>query len=263
VGGGTRHAYRAPNVPDPGTPRTWICGAVVLERNGLRSELPSGQIRTLFAYLAADRHQAHAREQLIDVLWPDDPPAGADGNLSVLLSRIRKHVGDDVIDGRSELRFALPFDAWVDIEAAREALDRATGFLAAGDPRSALPASHVAAMVTGRPFLPGAHGPWVDTTRTRLEEMFARAHECSAEAGIGIGGGELPTAERSAHALMDHAPYRESGYRFAMQCLAARGNYAEALTVYERCRQVLHDDLGVDPGPEIQALYLEVLRAAG
>ena len=93
--------------------------------------------------------------------------------------------------------------------------------------------------------------------------MFARAHECSAEAGIEIGGGELPTAERSAHALMDRAPYRESGYRFAMQCLAARGNHAEALTVYERCRQVLRDELGVDPGPELQALHVEVLRAAG
>jgi len=235
----------------------------VLERNGRRSELPAGQTRTLFAYLAADRHQAHAREQLIDLLWPNDPPAGADGNLSVLLSRIRKQVGDDVIEGRSELRFALPFDAWIDVEVARESLDRATGCLAAGDPRSALPASHVAAVITGRTFLPGAHGPWVDTMRTRLEEMFARAHECSAEAGIQIGAGELPTAERSAHALMDRAPYRESGYRFAMQCLAERGNYAEALTVYEHCRQLLHDDLGVDPGPELQSLHLEVLRAAG
>jgi len=225
--------------------------------------MPAGQTRTLFAYLVADRHQAHAREQLIDVLWPEDPPAGADGNLSVLLSRIRKQVGDDVIDGRSELRFALPFDAWIDIEAAREALDRATGCLAAGDARSALPASHVAAVITGRTFLTGAHGPWVDAMRTRLEEMFARAHECSAEAGIQIGGGELATAERSAHALMDRAPYRESGYRFAMQCLAARGNHAEALTVYARCQRLLHDDLGVDPGPEIRALHLEVLRAAG
>jgi len=220
-------------------------------------------MRTLFAYLAADRHQAHAREQLIDVLWPDAAPVGADGNLSALLSRLRKQVGDDVIEGRSELRLALPFDAWIDIEAAREGLDRATGCLAAGDPVSALPASHVTAVIAGRQFLPGAHGPWVDAMRTRLGEMFARAHECSAEAGIEIGGGELPTAERSAHALMDHAPYRESGYRCAMQCLAARGNHAEALTVYERCRQVLRDELGVDPGPELQALHVEVLRAAG
>ena len=75
--------------------------------------------------------------------------------------------------------------------------------------------------------------------------------------------GSFPTAERSAIALMDRAPYRETGYLYAMRSLAARGNHAEALTVYERCRTVLGEGLGVDPGPELQALYMEVLRAAG
>jgi len=220
-------------------------------------------MRTLFAFLAADRHHAHAREQLIDVVWPEDPPPGADGNLSALLSRLRKLLGDTAIEGRAELRLAFPFETWVDLEAAREGLDRATGCLAAGDARAALPASHVTAVIAARQFLPGTHGPWVDAMRTRLDEMFARAHECSAEAALLIGGGELPTAERSALALMDRAPYRETGYLYAMRCLAARGNYAEALTVYERCRTVLREELGVDPGPELQALYSEVLRAAG
>jgi DNA-binding SARP family transcriptional activator len=243
--------------------RVWICGAVVLERGPARVEIPPGQARTLFAFLAADRHHAHAREELIDVLWPADPPSAADGNLSALLSRLRKLVGDGAIVGRSELQLAVPFDTWIDLEAAREALDRATGSLAAGDPTAALPASHVAAVISARPFLPGTHGPWVDGTRSRLDEMLARAHECSAEAALLVGGGEIPTAERSALALMDRAPYRESGYRYAMRCLAARGNYAEALSVYERCRAVLRDELGVDPGPELQELHLEILRAAG
>ena len=256
-------AYRPPIVPDAEVPRAWICGSVVLERAGRRTELPTGQLRTLFAFLAADRHHAHAREELIDVLWPEDPPEAADGSLSALLSRLRRAVGDEVIIGRSELRLALPFDAWVDFEVAREALDRATGSLAAGDAMVALPASHVAAVIASRPFLTGLHGRWPDGMRTRLEEMFLRAHECSAEAGLRVAGGELATAERSAQMLMERAPYRESGYRFAMAALAARGNHAEALTVYERCRETLRDELGVDPGPEIQALYVEVLRAAG
>jgi DNA-binding SARP family transcriptional activator len=219
-------------------------------------------MRTSFAFLAADRHHAHSREELIDVLWPEAPPAGVEGNLSALLSRLRKLVGEGTIEGRAELRLAFPFETWVDVEAAREALDRATGCLAAGDAQAALPASHVTAAIAARPFLAGTHGPWVDAMRTRLGEMFARAHECSAEAALQIGGGELPTAERSALALMDRAPYRETGYLYAMRCLVARGNYAEALTVYERCRTVLRDELGVDPGPELQELHVEVLRAA-
>ena len=97
-------------------------------------------MRTLFAFLAADRHHAHSREELIDVLWPEDPPPGADGNLSALLSRLRKLVGETAIDGRAELRLAFPFDAWVDLEVARgpRPRDRMYG---GGDAKAALPAA--------------------------------------------------------------------------------------------------------------------------
>jgi SARP family transcriptional regulator, regulator of embCAB operon len=247
----------------PDRPRLWICGEVIAELGGKRIVIPSGQLRTLVAALAFDRHDAHPREQLIDVLWPFDPPANADGNLSALISRLRKLIGDAAIVGRSEIRLDLPFDAWIDVEAAREALDRATGQLASGDPVSALPASHVAAVIAGRPFLAGTHGPWVDAKRVWLDDVFAQAHECSAECSLRIGDAELATAERSARALMERSPYRESGYRYAMRSLVIRGNHAEALAVYERCRTVLREELGADPGPELQALYLEVLQAAG
>jgi DNA-binding SARP family transcriptional activator len=188
---------------------------------------------------------------------------GADGNLSAILSRLRKVVGEDLIGGRSEIQLALPFEAWVDLEVATEALDRATGSLAADDPTAALPASHVAMLIAGRDFLPGANGPWVDSMRHRLEEMFLRAHECSAEASLRQGRSEWDTAERSARILIDRSPLRESGYRFLMECLAARGNHAEALRVYASCREVLRDELGVDPGPELQELHGRLMRAAG
>jgi DNA-binding SARP family transcriptional activator len=243
--------------------RVWICGAVVVERPGRRIEIPAGQTRTLFAYLAADRHRAASRSELVDVLWPDETPTGADGNLSALLSRLRKAVGEDLIAGRSELQLLLPFETWVDLEVATEALDRATGCLAADDAKAALPASHVAALITGRNFLPGASGPWVDSMRHRLDEMFLRAHECSAEASLRQGRSERDTAERSARILIERSPLRESGYRFLMECLAARGNHAEALRVFASCRDILRDELGVDPGPELQELHARLLRAAG
>jgi SARP family transcriptional regulator, regulator of embCAB operon len=81
------------------------------------------------------------------------------------------------------------------------------------------------------------------------------------EAGLGMGGGEADAAERSGRRLVELAPYRESGHRLLMDALAARGNVAEALLVYEALRERLRDDLGVVPGPETRAAYERLVRS--
>ena len=54
-------------------------------------------------------------------------------------------------------------------------------------------------------------------------------------------------------------PYRESSHRLLIAAHAAGGNRAEALRAYERCRRLLSEDLGVDPAPETESLYLTLL----
>jgi SARP family transcriptional regulator, regulator of embCAB operon len=80
-----------------------------------------------------------------------------------------------------------------------------------------------------------------------------------ARACLGIGGAELDTAERSARTLIERAPYREPGHRLLMETLAARGNDAEALVVYEHLRARLREDLGASPSRETQALHRRLL----
>jgi DNA-binding SARP family transcriptional activator len=55
------------------------------------------------------------------------------------------------------------------------------------------------------------------------------------------------------------APYRESGHRLLMETLAARGNTAEALLVYEELRRRLRDELGAAPSAQTQALHRQLL----
>jgi SARP family transcriptional regulator, regulator of embCAB operon len=74
-----------------------------------------------------------------------------------------------------------------------------------------------------------------------------------------IGGGELDTAERSARSLVRQAPFRESGYRYLMEVLAARDNRADALQVYDRLRTLLRDELGAAPSPARQQLHRALL----
>ena len=59
---------------------------------------------------------------------------------------------------------------------------------------------------------------------------------------------------------MKMVPFRESGHRLLMRSLAAEGNTAEALRVYEHLRCLLRDELGVTPSPPTQELHQELLQ---
>ena len=65
---------------------------------------------------------------------------------------------------------------------------------------------------------------------------------------------------RAAEAAIALTPFRERTYQLLMRVHAAAGNPAEALRVYDRCRRLLVEELGVQPAPEIAALYLALLR---
>jgi DNA-binding SARP family transcriptional activator len=80
-----------------------------------------------------------------------------------------------------------------------------------------------------------------------------------AAAGLGLGASELDAALRSGRALIELAPLRENGYRLLMQALAARGDSAEALVVYDILRGRLREELGVAASPVTQAIYRRLL----
>jgi DNA-binding SARP family transcriptional activator len=235
--------------------RIQLCGRLSAEVDGQRieSELPGRQGRLLFAFLVANRLRPARRDELIDALWPD----WRDGGLSPLLSKLRRLVE---IEGRSELRLVLPAEAWVDLEAASEALHRAEAATARGDSTAAWAPARVAQHIARRDFLAGESAPWIDELRRRLEGIYLRSLELVAEASLQIGGGEIDTAERAARTLVREQPFRENGWRLLMQALNARGNRAEALTTYDELRTLLRDELGSAPSTATKDLHRQLLR---
>jgi DNA-binding SARP family transcriptional activator len=164
------------------------------------------------------------------------------------------------VDGRSTIRLCLR-NAWVDLEAAAEAIHRSESSVAQRDwPRAWGPAL-TALLVAERDFLPGEDAPWIDEIRHQLTELRLRALECYAAAGLGLGGTELAAAVRAGRQLTRLAPLRESGYRYLMQALATQGNLAEALGVYGQLSKCLRDQLGVSPSPATRELHQRLLAA--
>jgi DNA-binding SARP family transcriptional activator/class 3 adenylate cyclase len=241
--------------------RIQLCGRVVVELDGRRieNELPGRQGRLLFAFLALNRRRPVARDELAAALWSEGAPGGADSSLSALLSKLRRLLGHELLDGRSSVQLQLPARSWVDLEAALEAIHRAESAVRGTDWPAAWSAARVALHIARRPFLAGDEAPWIEDMRRQLSDVYVRALEATAAAGLAIGGTELDTAERSARGLIKEAPYRESGYRLLMEALARRDNVAEALRVYEDLRQKLRDDLGASPSAGTQKLHRTLL----
>ncbi len=236
--------------------RVQLCGPLVVEFDGrlVTQALPGRMGRALVGFLAAHRRRAHARDELIEALWPEGAPAGAGAKLSALLSGTRRALGAEFVSGRSEVRLALPRDAYVDLEVAEEAIHRAQSSVDRGEWERAWGPSQVALFVARRGFLPEVDAPWAATWRQRVGEIRLSSLECLAASSLGLQRSEFATGEKAARELVAAAPLRERGHVLLMRTLAARGNTAEALLAYEHLQTVLDEELGTAPGPEPRAL---------
>jgi DNA-binding SARP family transcriptional activator len=176
-----------------------------------------------FAYPTLHRLGALSRRDLVNAIWGDDPPAAPEAALGALLSRLRRALAPIPVGAA---RLSLPDDAWVDLEAAREAAHRAESAMVRGGPGRAWGAAQITLFTARRGFLPGDDLPWIADVRRELDALYLRALEAYAGASLRVGGTELATAERSAQELVARAPFSESGYRVLMEALAQRGNVA-------------------------------------
>jgi DNA-binding SARP family transcriptional activator len=240
----------------------------VLEANGARLEVREfggRKLRLLLAVLVLERHRPMHRDEIADVLWPGNLPVTWAPALRGLVSRVRMLLiaaeGPAVgavsqAFGSYQLELVPPVD--VDVESASSEVERAERALGAGEYADACAAAVAAASIARRPFLAGEDGRWVERQRLLLHSLHTRALHVLGEGRLGRG--QLERALSAASEAIRVAPFNDAGHRQLMRAHAAAGNWAEALRDYERYRVLLAEELGVDPSPDTQSLYLELLR---
>jgi DNA-binding SARP family transcriptional activator len=224
------------------------------------------QGRRALAYLACCRDRPVPRSELARIIWPDEAPPAWESALSALISRLRrllehadlKRFGVALSSGFGQDQLHTPAETWVDLEAAAAAIDEAEGALRAGDPLRAFGFAGVTYAIAPRPFLSGDDGAWVESQRRTLDRQFLRALECLAK--IWLATGEPILAIECATRALAIDPFRETSHQLLMTAHAATGNRGEAIRSYHRLRDLLVEELGVDPTRETEALYLELLR---
>jgi DNA-binding SARP family transcriptional activator len=214
--------------------------------------------------LAADRDRALSPDEMAEQLWGERPPRSWDTALRAIVSKLRSALGDvglapDAIGhALGCYQLLLPAGAWVDLEAADDAVHRAEAALRAGHRDEANGWALVANAIARRPFLAGEEGSWATRRRDILRDVRVRALECRS--AVCLEKELFPLAARDAELVLELEPFRETAYRLLMRAHAGAGNPAEALRVYERCRSVIEEELGVSPSMDTEALYLGILR---
>ena len=241
--------------------RIQLCGRLVVKLEGRRIDdaIPGVLGHLLFAYLVLNRLRRIDRAELLVAVYGEEATPGHQARLSVLLSKLRRAAGPELLVGRAQLELALPQDAFVDVEAAVGAVHRAESHVARGEWAAAWGPASLAYDVASRPLLPRHDRPWLDEWRRRIDEMQLSGLECLATASLGLGGPELPQAANCARRLIELAPFRESGHRILMEAFERSGNVAEALRVYDRLRIMLRDELGIPPSSAVQDIYRRLL----
>jgi DNA-binding SARP family transcriptional activator len=249
-------------------PRIYLTGHVAIEHDGLLIDergLSGRQGRLAFVYLAVKRAAPVSRDELIDVLWPEMPPAEIETAVSAIVSKLRgalkraqlTDTGIDMRMGTFSLR--LPADVQVDLEEAANAVDEAEGALRRRDQGRAWAHANVAVAVSRRPFLAREEAPWIETQRVRLRSLRARGLQVLV--ATSAANGELELAVEYANEQVALDPFRETGYQQLMRLHATLGNRGEALRVFQRLRELLRDELGTSPSSQSEAVFREILTA--
>jgi len=218
---------------------------------------PGRQGRIVFAALVLAATRPVERDRLAEIVWPNALPPSWTRDLSVIISKLRALLGDDVsITTGAGRWYALTFrhNCQVDVVDACTSVEHAERLVAKGEMTSASQAASDAIDVLREPFLAGDDCPWVEDQRRDLQSSLIRAYVVRAESACETGSAEGVGAAQAVVAL---APYEESSYALLMRAHLATGDRVRAARTYEQLRSSLQE-FGLSPS----ATSARLLRVA-
>lgn len=247
--------------------RIYICGRLAIEHaDGVirEAEFPARQGRRLWAYLVLNRRRPVSRDELVDALWGSDIPDTWDATINALVSRLRRLLRTlpcpDEVGIRGEVGryiLQLPAPTFIDYERARSAIHATETLLRQRDPDAALSEARVALEIASRGFLTGEEAPWILGERQALRDIQLRSLEATVEAELERHNPTL--AELESRELLKLDPLHEQGYRLLMRSLSAGGKAAQVPSIMLRCRQALAEYASMEPSPETESLYQQLI----
>jgi DNA-binding SARP family transcriptional activator/tetratricopeptide (TPR) repeat protein len=235
-----------------------LLGPLRVSVAGRPVELPAGRLSALLAVLAMSAGQTVSVDRLATALWGEELSVDARANLQTNVRRLRRLFGAELIATRSG-GYALEVEPdQVDAVRFVRLLD-----LAATAPDPATQRDRLVEALglwRGTPF-EGVRSDWLEQTQSpRLQERYLAGLERRIDLDLANGSPVDLAAELGE--LTGRYPLRESLWVRLLIVLERAGRPAEALARYEAIRVRLAEELGTDPGPELQRVHADLLAGS-
>ena len=219
-------------------------------------DVPGAKRQALVACLALRPGRVVPTDTLVEALWGSDLPAAPRNAVQHHVTRLRRALGEDAIrlgaDG-----YTLD-GAMVDAIQFEEQLAAARGALHAGDARGAADTIADALALWRGPALLGLpQSSWATAEAGRLGSLRLDALEERFEAALALG--EHAHVVPAIRAALEEGPFRERLWGQLMLALYRSGRQADALDVFQEARQMLLEELALEPGPELRRLQDAIL----
>ncbi|MET7478635.1 BTAD domain-containing putative transcriptional regulator [Streptomyces sp. NPDC005648] len=242
-----------------------VLGPVRAWRGEDEIELGAPQQRAVLAALLLAEGSQVSASGLIDAVWGARAPASAPGILRTYVHRLRRalepagNTSSSVLRSKGDGYQLRVSPEELDLGAFRGLVARAERARHAGDTKGAVEHLRDALGLWRGTALAGVRGDYAQTQRQRLGELRLSAEAARITAELDVGVPTEAVAELTG--LVTEHPLDERFRELLMLALYRSGRQAAALAAYREARTLLVGELGVDPGPALQAMYQRVLRA--
>ena len=236
-----------------------LLGPLEVKRDGQRVDVPSGKASELLVRLSLEAGELVRTDRLIDDLWA---PRAANTRRNTLQSKVamlRRALGyPSVITSRGG-GYTLDIEPFeVDALAVMGNAAAASHLLDAGDDRGAADlCASTLELYRGEVLQAAGDGDWVHPHRARLEEARLKLVEVGFSARLRLG--DVGNLIGELEAAVAAYPFQEGLWQLLITTLYRAGRQADALAAYQRVRNQLADELGLDPGPQLQQLERSIL----
>jgi DNA-binding SARP family transcriptional activator len=240
-----------------------ILGPLEVWSEGRWTAVSASKWRSLLACLLLRPGHLWSTESLILELWGDNPPIKANNIVSIYVHKLRRLIGDEkgrVLVSRAPGYLLRIEPGDLDTQEFESLVADGRSALAAADPGKAAELLAKALALWRGPLFADVQPTMLITTEAeRAAELQLAAAELRFEADLACGRSAQVIPE--LRKLVAENPIRERLWLMLMRTLDEAGRHAEALEIYAQARQVIGDELGVDPGAELQRLYARLLAA--
>ena len=236
-----------------------ILGPLEVRADGRTVALGGARPRAVFAVLALHANQPVSAERLAVALWGEDAPPSAVKTVQVYVARLRKALDDPDALVTTPAGYRLRVrPGELDAERFERMVADGRQALAAGR------AEHAAAELRealelwrGPPLADLTSTPFAPAEIARLEEQRLAALEVRVDADLAAGRHAELIGELQQ--LTTQHPWRERLHAQLMLALYRSGRQADALEAYRHARDVLVEQLGIEPGAELHDLQQAIL----